>query len=65
MLSNEDFSEYLKEIEAIESDMVILYRKISDLFSDGDIKDKILTIANDEARHAALVLEMQNMLRDF
>jgi len=64
MLSREDFIEYLNEMVAIERDMTVLYRKIGDFFPDGDIKDKILTIANDEARHAVLVLEMQGILRD-
>lgn len=55
MLSREDYSNYLKQMLALERDMETFYAECAKTFSDKEAREVCVQIRDDETKHAAIV----------
>ena len=61
MLTREDYTNYLKQIDDFEKNMVLTYNKLIDLTSDGYTKQVCSTILKQEKEHVVLVEKLAKL----
>lgn len=61
MFSNKDFIEYFTQVKIMEYDMEKSFAEIVDNVSDEYLKNKILKLVKDEARHGQEIAKIEKM----
>ena len=65
MISKEDAGQYLCEMLNIELKMKKGYLVLANKLMDNNLKKQFLNMADEEEAHAALVSELQKLLKDY